>query len=93
VSFVLDVTEPDKCREVAAQIAAQVGQVSILINNAGINRRNAATPSPRILRPIFSIFSHGWRVSRASLRSPIFKIRVGTKETQFEVDRDWFDGS
>jgi NAD(P)-dependent dehydrogenase (short-subunit alcohol dehydrogenase family) len=42
-SFVLDVTEHDKCREVAARIGAQVGQVSILVNNAGINRRNAFT--------------------------------------------------
>jgi NAD(P)-dependent dehydrogenase (short-subunit alcohol dehydrogenase family) len=46
VSFVLDVTERDKCREVAARIAAQVGQVSILVNNAGINRRNAFTADP-----------------------------------------------
>jgi NAD(P)-dependent dehydrogenase (short-subunit alcohol dehydrogenase family) len=46
VSFVLDVTERDKCREVAAQIAAQVGQVSILVNNAGINRRNSFTADP-----------------------------------------------
>jgi NAD(P)-dependent dehydrogenase (short-subunit alcohol dehydrogenase family) len=46
VSFVLDVTERDKCREVAAQIGAQVGQVSILVNNAGINRRNAFTADP-----------------------------------------------
>jgi len=42
-SFVLDVTEHDRCREVAARIGAQVGQVSILVNNAGINRRNAFT--------------------------------------------------
>jgi len=40
-SFTLDVTERDRCREVAAQIGAQVGQVSVLVNNAGINRRNA----------------------------------------------------
>jgi 3-oxoacyl-[acyl-carrier protein] reductase len=46
LSFVLDVTERDKCREVAAQIGAQVGQVSILVNNAGINRRNAFTADP-----------------------------------------------
>jgi 3-oxoacyl-[acyl-carrier protein] reductase len=46
VSFVLDVTERDTCREVAAQIAAQVGPVSILVNNAGINRRNAFTADP-----------------------------------------------
>src|SRR5258707_1153864 len=44
LSFVLDVTERDKCREVAAEIGATVGRVSILVNNAGINRRNAFGP-------------------------------------------------
>ena len=29
------------CREIAAKVASEVGQVSILVNNAGINRRNA----------------------------------------------------
>jgi NAD(P)-dependent dehydrogenase (short-subunit alcohol dehydrogenase family) len=45
-SFTLDVTEREKCREVAAQVAAQVGRISILVNNAGINRRNAFTGDP-----------------------------------------------
>jgi 3-oxoacyl-[acyl-carrier protein] reductase len=45
-SFTLDVTERDRCREVAAQVEATVGQVSILVNNAGINRRNAFTADP-----------------------------------------------
>ena len=45
-SFVLDVTERDKCREVAAEIGATVGRVSVLVNNAGINRRNAFTAAP-----------------------------------------------
>jgi NAD(P)-dependent dehydrogenase (short-subunit alcohol dehydrogenase family) len=45
-SFKLDVTERDTCRRVAAQIAEKVGQVSILVNNAGINRRNAFTADP-----------------------------------------------
>ena len=40
-SFTLDVTERDACREVAAQVGGQVCQVSVLVNNAGINRRNA----------------------------------------------------
>jgi len=40
-SLTLDVTDRDKCREVAAHIETQFGQVSILVNNAGINRRNA----------------------------------------------------
>jgi NAD(P)-dependent dehydrogenase (short-subunit alcohol dehydrogenase family) len=42
-SFRLDVTERDRCRDVAAQIGEKIGQVSILVNNAGINRRNAFT--------------------------------------------------
>src|SRR5262245_10394361 len=40
-SFTLDVTERNKCREVAAQVEATVGRICILVNNAGINRRNA----------------------------------------------------
>src|SRR5262249_8223736 len=46
-SLRLEVTERDKCREVAAQIGATIGQVSILVNNAGINRRNAFTADPQ----------------------------------------------
>jgi NAD(P)-dependent dehydrogenase (short-subunit alcohol dehydrogenase family) len=42
-SFKLDVTDQDACRRVAARIAETVGQISILVNNAGINRRNAFT--------------------------------------------------
>jgi 3-oxoacyl-[acyl-carrier protein] reductase len=39
--FTLDVTDREACRAAAAQVADKVGQVSILVNNAGINRRNA----------------------------------------------------
>ena len=39
--FTLDVTDPAACRAIAAQVADKVGTVSILVNNAGINRRNA----------------------------------------------------
>jgi NAD(P)-dependent dehydrogenase (short-subunit alcohol dehydrogenase family) len=42
-SFALDVTSRENCIAVAKQIAAKVGPVSILVNNAGINRRNAFT--------------------------------------------------
>jgi NAD(P)-dependent dehydrogenase (short-subunit alcohol dehydrogenase family) len=42
-SFALDVTKPEDCKSVARKIAGEVGQVSILVNNAGINRRNAFT--------------------------------------------------
>jgi 3-oxoacyl-[acyl-carrier protein] reductase len=45
-SFVLDVTERDRCREVAAQVGEAIGRVSVLVNNAGINRRNAFTADP-----------------------------------------------
>ena len=41
--FMLDVTDRAACRAVAAQVAEKFGQVSILVNNAGINRRNAFT--------------------------------------------------
>jgi NAD(P)-dependent dehydrogenase (short-subunit alcohol dehydrogenase family) len=42
-SFTLDVTKREDCVAVAKQVADKVGQVSILVNNAGINRRNAFT--------------------------------------------------
>jgi NAD(P)-dependent dehydrogenase (short-subunit alcohol dehydrogenase family) len=40
-SFTLDVTDHAACRSVAAQVAEKAGAISILVNNAGINRRNA----------------------------------------------------
>src|SRR5690242_8040237 len=45
-SFTLDVTDRAACRALAAEIAAKVGQVSILVNNAGISRRNPFTDDP-----------------------------------------------
>ena len=39
-SFALDVTKREDCVAVARRIAEQVGPVSILVNNAGIARRN-----------------------------------------------------
>jgi 3-oxoacyl-[acyl-carrier protein] reductase len=39
-SFVLDVTQRDDCVATARQVADEVGPVSILVNNAGIARRN-----------------------------------------------------
>jgi NAD(P)-dependent dehydrogenase (short-subunit alcohol dehydrogenase family) len=42
-SFALDVTKREDCIAVAKEIAAEVGAVSILVNNAGINRRNGFT--------------------------------------------------
>lgn len=43
LSLQLDVTDRDKCRAIAAEVGQGVGPVSILVNNAGINRRNAFT--------------------------------------------------
>ena len=43
MSFALDVTRREDCVAVAKQVADKVGQVSILVNNAGITRRNAFT--------------------------------------------------
>jgi len=40
-SFALDVTSREDCNAVAKKIGTELGQVSILVNNAGINRRNA----------------------------------------------------
>src|ERR1700694_4283240 len=45
-SFALDVTKAADCNALAKQIADKVGPVSILVNNAGINRRNAFTANP-----------------------------------------------
>jgi 3-oxoacyl-[acyl-carrier protein] reductase len=45
-AFALDVTDREACRVAAMQVAGEVGQVSILVNNAGINRRNAFAGDP-----------------------------------------------
>ncbi len=45
-SFALDVTRREDCIAVAKRIAEQVGQVSILVNNAGIARRNGMPGAP-----------------------------------------------
>jgi 3-oxoacyl-[acyl-carrier protein] reductase len=42
-AFALDVTDRAACRAVAAKIASETGAVSVLVNNAGIIRRNAFT--------------------------------------------------
>ena len=45
-SFALDVTKREDCVAAAKHIADKIGEVSILVNNAGINRRNAFTADP-----------------------------------------------
>lgn len=44
--FKLDVTQREACKSVAAEVAQKVGTVSVLVNNAGINRRNGFTGDP-----------------------------------------------
>lgn len=46
-AVVLDVRQRDACAAAAKDIAARVGPISILVNNAGINRRNAFTSDPK----------------------------------------------
>jgi NAD(P)-dependent dehydrogenase (short-subunit alcohol dehydrogenase family) len=45
-SFRLDVTQRRDCTAIAKEIEEKIGPVSILVNNAGINRRNAFTADP-----------------------------------------------
>jgi 3-oxoacyl-[acyl-carrier protein] reductase len=45
-AFTLDVTDRMACRAIAAKVASDVGAVTILVNNAGINRRNGFTGDP-----------------------------------------------
>ena len=42
----LDVTDRAACRDIAAVVAREIGQVSVLVNNAGINRRTAFSGDP-----------------------------------------------
>jgi NAD(P)-dependent dehydrogenase (short-subunit alcohol dehydrogenase family) len=45
-AFALDVTDREACRVMATKVAGELGNVSILVNNAGINRRNAFAGDP-----------------------------------------------
>jgi NAD(P)-dependent dehydrogenase (short-subunit alcohol dehydrogenase family) len=45
-SFVLDVTKREDCVAIAKRVAEQVGPVSVLVNNAGIARRNGMLGAP-----------------------------------------------
>src|SRR6267154_3254556 len=45
-SFLLNVTKRDDCVAIARHVADKIGQVSILVNNAGIARRNGMLGAP-----------------------------------------------
>ncbi len=49
ISLEADVTDREACHSAAAQVAAQLGEVSVLVNNAGINRRNHVTADRAVL--------------------------------------------
>lgn len=49
VSYQLDVTHREACQTLGAEIEKSVGRVSILVNNAGINRRNPVTAEPAVV--------------------------------------------
>jgi len=46
-SYELDVSNADMCRDVARRAEADLGQISVLVNSAGINRRNTFTADPQ----------------------------------------------
>jgi 3-oxoacyl-[acyl-carrier protein] reductase len=46
IALALDVTDRKACQAVAAQIEQRLGRVSVLVNNAGIIRRNPFTADP-----------------------------------------------
>ncbi len=48
-AFTLDVTDREACRVTATKVAGEVGNISVLVNNAGINRRNAFTAEPSVV--------------------------------------------
>jgi len=49
--FRLDFTRREDCVAVAKRVGEQVGRISILVNNAGINRRNAFTAdAPAVIK-------------------------------------------
>jgi 3-oxoacyl-[acyl-carrier protein] reductase len=45
-SLTLDVTDRLACRTIAGEVAEKIGAISILVNDAGINRRNAFAGDP-----------------------------------------------
>jgi 3-oxoacyl-[acyl-carrier protein] reductase len=73
-SFELCVTKREDCIAMAKQVADKVGPVSILVNNAGINRRNAFTADPEAVlkdwQDIMAINLNGtFNVTHAFLKS------------------------
>jgi len=66
-NFKLDVSDRAACRAVAAEVAAKVGPVSILVNNAGISRRNPFTGDPDAV-------IKGWQETMAVNLNGVFNV-------------------
>ena len=49
-AFTFDVTKRGDCIAIAKKVAADVGPISVLVNNAGINRRNPFTAADAFLK-------------------------------------------
>ena len=49
-AFTLDVTKREDCFAMAKKVATEAGAISILVNNAGINRRNPFTAAEAFLK-------------------------------------------
>jgi NAD(P)-dependent dehydrogenase (short-subunit alcohol dehydrogenase family) len=65
--FTLDVSDRAACRSLAAEVAAKVGKVSILVNNAGISRRNPFTDDPDAV-------VKGWQETMAVNLNGVFNV-------------------
>jgi 3-oxoacyl-[acyl-carrier protein] reductase len=65
--FVLDVSDRAACRATAAEVGSKVGQVSILVNNAGISRRNPFTADPDTV-------TKGWQETMAVNLNGVFNV-------------------
>lgn len=48
-AFVLDVADRAACQAVARQVSERIGKVSVLVNNAGVVRRNVMSQSPELV--------------------------------------------
>jgi 3-oxoacyl-[acyl-carrier protein] reductase len=77
-SFLLDVTDADACNALARDIARDIGEVSVLVNNAGVVRRAPITSDTAVKDwdDVLSVNIHGvFNVTHAFL--PALKARKG----------------